>query len=201
MPKYSGGMDIIMKSFCVTSTIQERSVERELLLDDELIKKVSDGDVVAFETLYRATYAAVYGFSLSILKNQFDAQDILQDTFIKIRDNAKNYQPQGKPLAWIFTITRNLSLMKIRERGKRSHMQLEDINLASEDSTCTVEDKMVLQAAFDVLGDKERQIVMLHALTGLKHKDIAQILGMPLSTVLSKYKRSLEKLNKKMCEK
>ena len=53
---------------------------------------------------------------------------------------------------------------------------------------------MTLEALLSALGDEERQIVTLHALTGLKHREIAELLGLPLATVLSKYSRALKKL-------
>lgn len=53
----------------------------------------------------------------------------------------------------------------------------------------------VLRAALSVLSEQERQVVMLHAVTGLKHREIAQLLELPLATVLSKYRRALKKLN------
>ena len=59
---------------------------------------------------------------------------------------------------------------------------------------------MVLEAAFHVLNQEERQIVILHAVSGLKHKEISQIMKRPLSTVLSKYNRAIKKLKKAMGE-
>ena len=58
----------------------------------------------------------------------------------------------------------------------------------------TPEDREVLQQALASLGDVERQVVLLHAVTGLKHREIAALLEMPLATVLSKYHRALKKL-------
>ena len=58
----------------------------------------------------------------------------------------------------------------------------------------TSEDREVLQQALASLGDEERQVVLLHAVTGLKHREIAALLEMPLATVLSKYHRALKKL-------
>jgi len=58
----------------------------------------------------------------------------------------------------------------------------------------TPEDRYLLQMALGTLSDEECQIVMLHALTGLKHREIAALLEMPLATVLSKYHRALKKL-------
>ena len=57
---------------------------------------------------------------------------------------------------------------------------------------------MILQKALDILEFEDRQIVVLHALTGMKHREIAELLDMPVGTVLSKYKRSLEKMRKEL---
>jgi RNA polymerase sigma-70 factor (ECF subfamily) len=61
-----------------------------------------------------------------------------------------------------------------------------------------VEDRIVLEGAFQVLNDEERSIVLLHAVSGMKHKEIASILNKPLSTVLSKYNRAIKKLNQEL---
>ena len=62
----------------------------------------------------------------------------------------------------------------------------------------TTEDQTVLEAALNTLTVEERQVVLLHAVSGLKHREIAKLLEMPLPTVLSKYRRSLSKLKKKL---
>ena len=173
-------------------------------LDEELIIRIAHDDLSAFEELYRLTDQTVYAFILSILKNPHDAQDIMQDTYVKIRASAHLYQKQGKPLAWIFTIARNLCLMKLRTATRTADTSLEDLEdsnyLATSDHK-TSEDRIVLQAALNILAEEERQIVILHAVSGLKHHEIANSLGMPLSTVLSKYNRSLKKLKKYLIEK
>lgn len=166
-------------------------------IDEILFTRIAEDDKDAFEMLYRLTDKAVYGFILSILKNPHDAEDTMQDTYLRIRAAAHLYKPQGKPLAWIFTIARNLSLMKIRSGKRDSFSNYEDLeNQVEFASAMNEEDRIVLEAAFRILEWEERQIVILHAITGLKHREIAEILHFPLSTVLSKYKRSLNKLRK-----
>lgn len=71
-------------------------------LTEELFVKISNGDNKAFADLYTDKYQAVYGFLLSILNNREEAEDILQETYIKIRENASNYKHKEKPMAWIF---------------------------------------------------------------------------------------------------
>ena len=86
----------------------------------------------------------------------------------------------GKPMAWILTIAKNLSLSLLREKSKRADMpeenQLEDQSVSFSAST---EDSIVLNAAMNKLSDEERQIVVLHAITGLKHVEIARFLSLP----------------------
>ena len=73
-------------------------------------------------------------------------------------------------------------------------MEAPDLSALDRQSQVTPEDRLVLESLLSLLGEQERQIVTLHALTGLKHREIAQLLGLPLSTVLSKYHRGMKKL-------
>ena len=71
-------------------------------------------------------------------------------------------------------------------------------SFAIDSHDVTTEDRTVLTAALSTLSDEERQIIMLHVTAGLKHREIAQLLELPLSTVLSKYRRALSKLKQKL---
>jgi len=187
--------------------IEENSVEdrteiiriddaREL---DMLISCIAQGGRPELERLYRKTSPAVYGYALSILKNSSAAEDVMQDTYVSIAQNSAGYRSQGKPMAWIMTITRNLAYMRL-QRSEARNVPLDDYTeLASEGDEYTESDrKLMIKTALEVLSAEERQIVTLHAVSGLKHREIARMLNMPLSTVLTKYKRSLEKLKKKL---
>ena len=162
-------------------------------IDDSLLIRVGEDDRDAFEELYRKSGRAVYAFALSLLKNPDDTQDIVQETFLKIRGAAHLYRPMGKPMAWILTIARNLCNSRLRQ----SALSVEDCKM--EDSlqfsyVTDPTDRLVLESLLNALGDEERQVVTLHALSGLKHREIAVLLGMPLPTVLSKYSRAMKKL-------
>lgn len=162
---------------------------------DNCIAQIARGDREGLSRLYEHTHAAIYGFALSILKNPQDAEDVLQDCCLQIWHGAGSYRSQGKPMAWIFTIVRRLSLMRLRERGRELPMAPEDWGAAFADRPdLTREDRLTLESLLTVLSDQERQIVVLHALTGLKHRETAALLELPLPTVLSKYSRALNKL-------
>ena len=162
---------------------------------EPLLVRMQAGEQEALAEFYHRARTAVYGLALSYLKHTHDAEDVTQDTFVRVWENAHQYQPRGTPLAWVLTIARTLSLMKLRERGKTEDMEPEAWErLAADSPLVTAEDRQVLQAALAGLSDEERQVVTLHAVTGWKHKEIAALLDLPLSTVLSKYRRALQKL-------
>ena len=177
-----------------------RAQRPEGRLEERLLPLVGQGDPEAFEVLYRSTEKAVYALALSILRNPHDAEDIVQETYLKVRAAAHLYVPQGKPLAWLFTITKNLcrDLLRGQSRTEAAPDGADDDLRFSYVSDPT--DRLVLEAALKALGEEERQVVLLHAASGLKHREIARDLGLPLSTVLSRYSRALKKLQRYLTE-
>ena len=95
-----------------------RAQRPEGRLEERLLPLVGQGDPEAFEVLYRSTEKAVYALALSILRNPHDAEDIVQETYLKVRAAAHLYVPQGKPLAWLFTITKNLCRDLLRGQSR-----------------------------------------------------------------------------------
>jgi len=168
--------------------------------DEQLISRIAAGDREAFEKIYEATRSTVYSFSLSILKNRHDAEDIMHDTYIKIYQNAASYQPSGKPLAWILTIVKHLSYNRLRDRKTEDNIEDHDLSPACS-GTDAAENRMIIDSMIKTLADDERQIIVLHASAGLKHREIADLLDIPLSTVLSKYNRAIRKLRNRFSEK
>lgn len=163
--------------------------------DDALersIARIAAGEREALAQLYQHSRTAVYGFALSMVKNQADAEDVLQDTYLQVWQGAESYRAQGRPMAWLMTIVRNLALDRLRERARTAQLPPED--RWPENSMTTPDDRLTLEALLELLSDEERQIVVLHAITGLRHREIAALLKLPLSTVLSKYNRSMKKL-------
>lgn len=177
----------------------QNSQNRSPQVLEALIRRIAEGDVSAFETLYRSTDQMLYAYILSIAGNPHDAQDLMQDVYLKIRSGAHRYTPLGKPMAWIFTIAKNLAFMKVRN-GQRTTAadpeELEGFSAEKAESPDSWEDALVLREAMGLLSAEERQIVFLHAISGMKHREIAAMTVLPLSTVLSKYVRSLAKLKK-----
>lgn len=174
---------------------------KRFVLDEVIFKRIADNDMSAFEELYQLTERSIYAFALSILRNNEDALDVVQDTYLKIRGAAHLYKPMGKPMAWIFTIARNLSMSKLRQHA---HMEISNDDEFEDNLSFSYvtdhEDRLILQSALKILSEEERKIILLHAISGFTHIEIARDIGIPLSTVLSKYHRGLKKLRKHLTE-
>ncbi len=164
---------------------------------DKCLLSLGRGELPAMNELYELTKSSVYGFILSVLKNRHDAEDVLHDCYVRIYASASSYSSMGKPLAWILTIAKNLAYKKLGERKRLSELQPEETEYGNElFSELSMEDGVVISACLNELSDEERQIVVLHAVSGFKHREIASFLRLPLPTVLSKYNRALKKLQK-----
>lgn len=180
--------------------------QKRIEVDESLFPRIAEGDKEAFICLYEQSRNAVFSYALSLLRNYDDAEDAAQDTFLKIRSAAHLYKPLGKPMAWVITITRNICLMKLRELKKNTDSPIDDLDFQADRDNPGLaafgdaEDRFVLAKAMEQLAEDECQIIFLHAVSGLRHREIADIVGMPLATVLSKYRRGLKKLRKSLEE-
>lgn len=84
---------------------------------EDLIKRTGQGDRLAFDALYGATSAKLFGVSLRVLGNRGEAEDALQDIYVKIWRNAHKYQVNGfSPMTWLITIARNTAIDRLRAR-------------------------------------------------------------------------------------
>lgn len=160
---------------------------------------MAQGDPQAFEEFYRGTDKTVFAFALSLTRNREDAQDVMMESYLRMRTAAGGYVPQGKPMAWVFTVVRSVAMTHFRQSGWEEAWEV-----LPEQAGNTLEEeaaqRLVLKAALELLDETERQVVMLHAVSGLRHREIAAGLGLPLGTVLSKYTRALGKLKRKLSE-
>lgn len=164
---------------------------------DRLLLAAGQGDRAAFAGLYEAARGAVYAAALGMLRDPHAAQDLCQDAFVRIWESAPRYRSEGSPMAWMLTITRNLARMALRGAGRQQTLTEEEW-AALPGGGEPGEDALVLREALQCLDAEERQVILLHAVSGLKHREIAALMERPLSTILSKYQRGLKKLKNRL---
>ena len=100
-------------------------------------------------------------------------------------------------MAWLFTIARNLAMDLFRRNSRFLSEEAFEMEDTMEYSYVTeITDRLVLETAMNILTERERQILLLHLVGGIRHREIAANLGLPLSTVLSCYQRTLKKLRR-----
>lgn len=170
----------------------------QIIIDESIFLDIAGGDKEAFASLYRATSTAIYAYILGYVKNPEDAKDLMQDTYIKIRNAAGIYEPYGKPLAWIYTIAKNLALMKLRKDSTHPQQELDEADAIINNTAEQAENHIILQQALQVLSKEDYQIVTLHAISGMKHREIAELMNLSLTATLNRYNRALKKLKKQI---
>ena len=162
---------------------------------DEYIAGTAEGDSEAFERLYLAASGSVYAYALSVLKNRQDAEDALHDCFLNIYSAAAGYRSSGKPMAWIMTVARNLCFRSLQERRRAADIPEEDWEpFLQSRGGLSEDDRLTVRTCMEALSGEERNILLLHAVAGFKHREIADFLDIPLATVLSKYSRASKKM-------
>ena len=169
---------------------------------EALIEQISNGNLSALGELYELIGTDIFAYALSKTANKEDAEDITHDTFVQLWKNATQYKPMGKPLAWIFTIEINL-IRRVFNKNQRILQLDESIEVETDDEAFVegIINNEFLRQILATLKEDEREIISLHIVSGLKHREIAKLLGKPLSTVLSKYNRAIKKLQNYIIDK
>lgn len=159
---------------------------------DRLVINIADGNLSYLSELYLKLKKPILAFALSILGDYYAAEDIVQDTFLKISSNASSYHKGTNARAWIFSIARNLCFNSLK--SKKSVELTETIAETNDNS---FEEKVASAIDFNQLikplDETEKQIFVLHFYGGLKKSQIARIMDISPVNVRAKYFKSFKK--------
>ena len=162
---------------------------------ESLLSLIATGNKNSFSELYELIKVDVFAYALSKLKSKTDAEDVMHDTLVNVYKYAKKYTPKGKPMAWIITIEQNVIRRFFELRNRTAELSDKVINTHV---CCEFEDTLIkrtfIRQMLSILSAEEREIITLHVVSGLKHREIARLTQKPLSTILSKYNRAIKKL-------
>ncbi len=147
-------------------------------------------DVLA--DIYAETRKVVYAFILTYVRNKADAEDVMQETYIRVLNGASGYN-EGNALAWILQIAKNLSL-NLQYKAKREIATDYGQNEALFGAYCLSDDSIVTKALLTKLDQSRQQIVILHLMAGYKFKEISSMLDIPHSTVRWMYGEAIKTL-------
>ncbi len=183
------------------------------MTDTQLVLLFQEGNVYAFESLISRYKDKLYSSILFLVKDKYLAEDMFQDTFIRIIDTLRNkrYNEEGKFLPWALRIAHNLCVDHFR-KVKRTPAILtgdnqdifEVINVVED----TAEQKMMrrqshekMYAMLDLLPDEQREVIVLRHFGDMSFKDIASLTNCSINTALGRMRYGLINLRKMMEEK
>ena len=165
-----------------------------------VIKRVAEGDNKALEELFLLYGNKVFRLALTILNDRFLAEDVVQETFLKVQQNAKSYRFRNSEREWIMTIAHNIAIDILRKR-KREIVQEEIISHSEiADVVTDCDNDVGFLQLIEPLNELDRQIVSLHLISELKHREIAHILNMSVSAVKKRYERAIKRIAHEMEE-
>lgn len=179
--------------------------------DEALVARFQRGERAAFATLVRRHQGALYHFAFRQLRNGPAAEDVVQETFVRVVQNVAEFKNEARFTTWVYTITRNLCIDQLRKRAHRKHPSLDeprgdegdgrtlgelvaDKKSDTERSAGSSEMKEHIARAVAKLPDDQREVFLMREVANLPFKEIAEITGVPENTVKSRMRYALERL-------
>jgi len=136
----------------------------------------------------------VYRYAYSLLKNNEDAEDVVQDVFINYFKKSESYRGDCSIKTWLLVLTRNQCYNVIKSRKTRQSESIDDVILGSDINY--VEDKLNIEDALKTLTTEENEIIFLREYSGFSYKEISRILEISIDNVKVRLFRAKQKLRK-----
>ena len=165
-------------------------------METKKLELLLDGDLSYFDEFYQETKQKVFYNIYSILKDTSLSEDALQETYIKFLKNRENLKKDQNIIGYLFVISRNISLDIIKKRKKETELSDYELVNAHEEKSPYVDD--VMEKMKKILKDQEFQIVIMHLVNDMTHKEIAKLLNKPLGTITWAYNNAIKKIRKGM---
>ena len=167
---------------------------------NNLIKQLQHGDMTVFDVIYYDTKNIVYYTILNILKDSSLAEDIMQDTYLKALEKIHSFKPKYSFKSWIITIAKNLAINEFNRRKRELSYDTNENEFIFGSVDSNSEKELVVKEMIESLKPDEREVVILHVIGDLKHREIADIVNKPLGTVTWIYNQAMNKLKNKYRE-
>lgn len=161
---------------------------------NELVKQLQNGNIEVFDDIYYQTKNIVYYSIFIILKDYQLSEDIMQDTYLKALEKIHSYKRRAHFKSWLITIAKNLALNEYNRRKRELLIDLSENEYMFGSTASTVENEVLIKQIFKVLDQIEKEVVVLHVVGDLKHREIAKLLNKPIGTITWTYNKAIKKL-------
>ena len=175
------------------------------------MQRYQDGDARAFEILLTRHERKIYNYCYRFVRNRELANDLAQETFLRVVKSARRYSPKAKFTTWLYTIARNQSIDALRRAKHRRHPSLdqpyggdpdgrvlgEKVAGHSPEGYGRTDAKQIrarVEAAIGELSDEQREVFVMREFQRMPFKEIADIVGVPEGTIKSRMRYALENL-------
>ena len=163
--------------------------------ETELMLRVKAGDRAAFEELYRLYEKPLTNYLYRLSSNRARAEDLLQDSFLRLWKAAPTYEPTAKVSTYVFRIAHNLFLNDAARRREKALESMEAETRSDPASDLNRREvQSQVQRAVEALPDGEREVLLLSEYNGFKYAEISEILGIPVGTVKSRMFSAVQRL-------
>jgi RNA polymerase sigma-70 factor (ECF subfamily) len=182
------------------------------LSDEALLRRMADGDSTAFDELFSRHSGLLLSFISRLTAGKYDAEDLLQETFLRVITHARDYRPGAAIRPWLFTIARNVTLNALKKTRLRSDLEvqtdLSDWTPPSQPDGANdpsnraemQEQKARMLDALQELPPLHREILILIVFNGFSYEEAAAITGDHESTLRSRVFHALRKLRERLKE-
>lgn len=178
--------------------------------DEELIARFQGGDIYSFEQIVFRYKDPLINYIFHFLGDRIDAEDVVQETFLRVYRNKHLYRNVAKFSTWIYTIAGNLAKTELRRRRRRKIFSLSQMGYENRDyeitDTVPTPDGLVdgemnenfIRKEIEALPLKFREVVVLRDIQEFSYEEISSILKIPIGTVKSRVNRGRMRLQKKL---
>ena len=167
--------------------------------DNAVMAAVGAGQVARLAVLFERYHRALFRYFVSMNGDREQAEDLVQEVFFRMLRYRTSYDPAQSFTAWMYQIARNAGVDQLRKRGTAEVVDLDSFTLASaspgpEESASRGQDLALLRRAIEQLPEDKREILVLSRFQGMKHEDIAEVLGCEVGTVKVRVYRAIRAL-------
>jgi RNA polymerase sigma-70 factor (ECF subfamily) len=175
--------------------------------DQALVERCQRGDLAAFEPLVEKYRERVWRLAYNYLRDREDAQDVAQEAFVRAWQALPTFRGQSAFYTWLFRIAMNLAADRARQRSARTRAfgtervpeeewdrAMPDPAAAPDDTAERAEQRDRIRRALETLPERHRTIIMLSDLEGMSYREIAEVLDIPMGTVMSRLHNARKRL-------
>lgn len=172
------------------------------LSEEELIQALRNHEKIGAEALYDMYSASLYGVILRIVTEETAAEDVLQETFVKIWHSFASYSTEkGRLFTWMVNIARNLAIDKVRSKDFRNQSKNQDIEnnvtfIDEQRNTVYKPELMGIKDLVETLKPEQKSILELVYFKGYTHVEAADELGLPLGTIKTRLRMGIQQLRR-----